>query len=251
MKSKGYEIIKQSLDDIVNSMPDPEKEPDWKALISRIEREEKTRHTKKVKFLSNTRRYAVAAAIFLIIAVYFGAGTTNAKNMLFSNIFYNVKQSIGTIFKITTDRHMDQSELDNEQNNASMEKITTKDMQEAKTLSDGKIKAPAYLPVNYELKAITIYKEENQIYNIILEYTDENGNDLKLREIPIVGGNTFAINYKKEGTDVVEVQDGEVKYIILSFENGYSKLIWDKYDMNYMLTGSLSKDEMLKIAKSI
>jgi hypothetical protein len=40
---------------------------------------------------------------------------------------------------------------------------------------------------------------------MILEYTDENGNNLKLREIPIVKGNTFAINYKKEGADVVKV----------------------------------------------
>jgi len=258
MENKGDIIIKRCLDDVISSLPEPDIQPDWGTLISRIEEDEKKGNTYKTIFLIKAKKYLIATSISLLIlflliliSISLTVSPTSAKNTFVENIIFKVRQNIGSIFKMSTDYNIENNDIEKEESDDLIKKLNTTDIEEAQTISGGIITFPAYIPPAYSLENITLYKVENKVKNIFLEYTDNRGNYIKLRETIIAEGSTYEINYKQDNASVSKFQEDSIHYILLSFENGISKLIWDKFGINYMLTGPLNRDEMLNIAKSI
>ncbi len=253
MKNKGDTIIKKCLDDVISSLPEPDVQPDWHTLITRIEENEKRGNTRKIKFLIKPKKYLIAALIFLLIfiSMSLAVSPTSAKNTLIENTIFKLRQNISSIFKISADHRIEDEDIGEKESDNPIKEFSTTDTEEAETVSGGIIKFPAHIPPDYSLENITLYKVNNGIRNIFLEYADDKGNYIKLRETIIYEGNSYEINYKQDNASVSEFQEDGISYVLLSSENGLSKLIWDKYGINYMLTGLLNRDEMLNIAKSI
>jgi len=253
MENKGDTIIKKCLDDVISSLPEPDTQPDWDALISWIEEGERRENTHRIKFFIKAKKYLIAVSVFLVIVISISltVSPTSAKNTLVGNIVFKVRQNIGSIFKMSADHKTENKDIGKEESDNSVKKLNTTDVEEAKTVSGGIITYPTYIPPAYILENITLYKVENKVKNIFLEFADNKGNYIKLRETIIDEGNAYEINYKQDNASVSEFQEDGINYILLSSENSLSKLIWDRYGINYMLTGSLNKDEMLNIAKSI
>ncbi len=251
--NKEDAIIKKCLDDVINSLPGPDTQPDWDALISRIEEDKRRRNTHRTNFFIKSKKYLIAASVFLVIviSISLAVSPTSAKDTLVGNIIFKARQNIGSIFKISTDHRIESGDIGEEENDDLVKEFNTSDIEEAETVSDGIITFPAYIPAAYSLENITLYKVRNEVKNIFLEFADDKGNYIKLRETIIDEGNTYQINYKQDSASVSEFQEDGINYILLSLETGLSKLIWDKYGINYMLTGPLNRDEMLDIAKSI
>lgn len=253
MGNKGDIVIKKCLDDVISSLPEPDVQPDWHALLPSIVGDEKRGNIRRIKPFLKPKNYLIASMVFLLIfiSMLLAVSPTRAKNTLIGNTILKIRQNISSIFKISADHRIGNESVSEEENNDSIKEFSTTDAEKAETVSGGAITFPAYIPPDYNLKNITLYKVNNEIRNIFLEYADDKGNYIKLRETVIYEGNAYEINYKQDNANVSEFQEDGINYILLSSENSLSKLIWDKYGMNYMLTGPLDRDEMLNIAKSI
>jgi hypothetical protein len=243
MEDKERIIIKQYLQKMLDELPEPKRKPDFEELAAEIER--RRNKTRKTSY----RKYYTAAGLLLIFVLFFYSNTIDAKNTLFHRMFISVKQDIGKIMSISTDRAPeDQIEQIEE---PSLDEIVLKDMDEAQGIANGKISLAGYIPSNYKLKNITIYKFGDKIDSIYQEYVGDEGKTLIFKEAVLYKGSTTEINYKYEKVETTEFTDQGIEYIYLSFPDGTGKLIWSAYDKNYVITGYLDKQEMHKIAKSI
>src|SRR5690554_169628 len=126
MGNKGDTIIKKSLDDVINSLPEPDAQPDWYSLVSRIEKDKKRGSTYKLKSLFKPKKYLIAALIFLLILISMSLAVspTSAKNTLIENTIFKIRQNISSIFKISADQRIGNEDIWEEENDDSIKEFS-------------------------------------------------------------------------------------------------------------------------------
>ncbi|MBA1333961.1 MAG: hypothetical protein HPY66_0354 [Firmicutes bacterium] len=194
--------------------------------------------TETKKNFWRTKNIYAAASILLIVTLLISfCTTTSADNALFQSVWFRAQKNIGSIFKLNTEHKINSNDIIQGDEDSNIDELHTTDIGEAEKITDGIIALPEYIPDGFALKGISIYKSGGKVHSILIEYDNTDGQILKLRESIILEGNTYSINYKEDNTDMTEFEDDGIKYVIMEFDNGTAKLVWDKYGINYMFTG--------------
>lgn len=105
--------------------------------------------------------------------------------------------------------------------------------------SDMKI---GYIPEGFELT--DIIKQDKHVYH---QYESQN------QQVFLVykSSSSMKVEYNSEDAPSEEMVIDNISYIYCEGKHGSNNLIWTKNDYVYRIDGTLSKEEMLKIAKSV
>lgn len=103
---------------------------------------------------------------------------------------------------------------------------------------------PAYVPEGYSEIDKVISEELSFIV-----FQDNNGNQISFTFVPADG----SVSVNDEGVDYSRITDGSVVYHIFASKDALqnSSVVWEQDGMRFVLEGTLPKNELLKIAKSV
>ena len=103
---------------------------------------------------------------------------------------------------------------------------------------------PAYVPEGYS----EIDKVISEKLSFIV-FQDNNGNQISFTFVPADG----SVSVNDEGVDYSRITDGSVVYHIFASKDALqnSSVVWEQDGMRFVLEGTLTKNELLKIAKSV
>jgi len=103
---------------------------------------------------------------------------------------------------------------------------------------------PSYLPNGYsEIDKVTSAELS------FIVFQDNKGNQFSFTYVPANG----SVSVNNEEVDYSQITDGSIVYHIFVSENGMknSSIIWDQDGLRFTLEGKLTKDELLKVARSV
>ena len=101
---------------------------------------------------------------------------------------------------------------------------------------------PKFIPEGYQLTDDMI-----TTYLVRLRFSDSDNNGFEFRQM-IFSGDTIWINTASSDCENIEVNGHN--YIFLKEDTG-NKLVWEQNHYFFQIKGSLSKDDMLRIASSV
>lgn len=110
-----------------------------------------------------------------------------------------------------------------------------------KNSPNGKITV-GYIPDGFEL-----VNEVSVDYHIEKAYRSNNGKYFNISKC----SSLTTINYNTESSYIEEIIIDNITYVYNEGENSSNILLWTKNDFIYRIDGTLSKDELLKIAKTV
>lgn len=99
-----------------------------------------------------------------------------------------------------------------------------------------------YIPEGYE-----IISKDNYSKQIRYDYMSKEGKAFFICK----NSSTVNIEFDKETGTIEEITSGQVKYTYYTSSYNYYGIIWTQNDYIYQIDGELTKNELLKIAKSL
>lgn len=106
---------------------------------------------------------------------------------------------------------------------------------------DGEITV-GYIPEGFEL--IETHYVDKQIIN---DYENSNGNYFTIFKY----SSSMEVDFNTEHFDSEEIMFDNVKYVYCKGNMDVNNIIWTKNDYVYRIDGTLTKDEFVKIAKTV
>ena len=99
-----------------------------------------------------------------------------------------------------------------------------------------------YIPGGFEFDSFDKFSK-----HITFKYVSSNGEFFTILKY----SSEVEVYYNTEFSDSEEILNDEQKYIYCQGNRGNNNLIWTKNDYVYRIDGTLSKDELVKIAKTV
>lgn len=121
------------------------------------------------------------------------------------------------------------------------------------------LSVPKYLPEGYYLKSIKVLNDIREHEMVTLCYASNSTDDkntenncIYIEQEFYTTGVNFTFNiHKPPDTEIKEIIINENECLLFLYKNGFSKILWEKDNKNYMIHGKISEDEIIKIAKSM
>ncbi len=133
---------------------------------------------------------------------------------------------------------------------ATITPVTTT-LEEARKKATFKILIPAYLPPGFSLKEVTWEKIRNPSYRVTLNYQGPQGGFLSISQQNLLGEMGAGYMYDSEDTLVEEVIiQGSPATLTIS-KNKLARIFWLNQNVSFELFGQISKNEILKVVKSL
>lgn len=226
-------LIKDAVKESQQNIQIPEMNDIWKKIIEHENQTiKKKRNYKKV--------LTIVASIIIVILISFNF-TDKGYTSFIRNIRLFFIDQTGTLSldnKVEDD--YTSSTLNNER----------KKLQQLKKEANFPIKEIGYLPNGFKLEKVNISKANNIIARIKMIYS-LNKETLVFIQVPISGQYAGVIEINKSEAKLVKEIIDNVTFNIIEYDYGKNEIIWDKNEVQYTLSGKLSIETMLKIAKSI
>lgn len=245
-------LIKKAIQNEMKSSPPPmPANRAWEQLESRLNGQQSSYN--RTPFYKNKFIYAVAI-IFISLIVFISPQTSGAYSK-FIEVFQRVQENVTQLFIKVEDNNSSGSNVSPEDEMYIVEEPEMVSLElsieEAQQETAFFIKQPKFVPEGYVLKNVTILKGEiGQSNDVYLNYEGEEGSfeiNQKLLEESFSGGVT--INNDDAQIDTIDLQGQSAN--LLHYENGFLELIWVTDSHYNSISGMLSKDEIVKIAKSL
>lgn len=253
--SKNWKIVKQDVDLLIetaykakyDSINCPPKEEVWTNIKNSLAKDQRRSVHKK----------SMTAAVLLLIIT----GFYFASNYISAGAF--ASQIIRSIISFTEDTF------------TIHKKVYTKDgmelesrdslnfdnprLAETQSIIHFNLNVPRYIPEDYHLKSIKVLNniKEHEVVSLYytIDSTDEmntEDNFIRIEQEFNSNGANISLNIlKKSDTVIKEITVNENDCLLFLYKNGFSKLLWDKGNKSYMIFGSISEDEIIKIAESM
>ena len=125
---------------------------------------------------------------------------------------------------------------------------------EARSKVSFELLIPNYIPADYELHTVDVLDMEIEWVNLLYINTKDNDNrecfEIVIRSFS--AGMESQMNYVLgDDTNIEHLDIYGIERILLSHEEFYNILLWDKGNLSYKIDGSISKEEIIEIAKSM
>lgn len=127
-------------------------------------------------------------------------------------------------------------------------------LEQAKKKLAFSILLPAYVPESYRLDRIRGFKEPNNQYrNIYLEYINDDGDIIKLSQRIIDdGAGTMKVDVHENAGTIKDTLINGNPGVLVILPEGDTDIEWiSKDEIKISISGSLTEDEILKMAKSM
>ena len=99
-----------------------------------------------------------------------------------------------------------------------------------------------YIPDGFELES-----EENYSKHLVKCYTSSNGNSFIIHKYP----SSMKVDFNTENVETETININSKTYTYCFGENNMCNVIWNENDYIYRINGTISKNELLKIAATV
>ncbi len=237
--------LSQGLKETANSIIPPDKDQVWSDISREIESiNNKTN-------ISIFKKLAAAAAILMVLLTGLLAVGDNAlADFRFFRAIKSVINNVVSISGVTQTNNsipvIDNTNIEQNGNNKDLYSL-----EEARHLLDYEIVLPGYIPATYTLYGIYI-RGLDSLSPAELHYVDSIGNELIIDENLIDQPTSFSYNFRSNEAESSTVKINEYEATLIYFEKtGLRKLLWQTPDRYYIISASLSEEDILKLAKSL
>lgn len=247
-------IIKEALKDELENTPEPALSTDkaWKQLKSNLDK--KHSFPKKHRFF--TKILYAACALFFVASLLFFVPHGGQAYSTFTDIFQTVQDNVVRIFAgvggddpETGDPHApDMNDVHVIEGSEGVAKIVS--LEEAQEEAAFKIQLPNVLPDGFTLKDVTIITTEiAKSGDIYLNYENDEA-DFVINQKSV--GEQFGYGSVADADDVqVETIEVNGQEAVLSQFDGYIELVWVTQTRFFSINGTISKEQIIKVANSL
>lgn len=247
------ELIRQAFYESMKKTPPPPRSAQdvWKKIQKEVAGENEKSKWNVLKY----RVWITATSIFLLIGGLLLFSPQHGSAGKLTQFFYKIQGSVAHIFIDIGDSsgRSDAPSYDDVFTVVEGSEVTSYQMSltEAQENTDFIIILPKYVPSGYVLKETTVLKNElGKAQEVYLHY-ERNGEEFTINEKKVgeVFGTGMVVDY--EDTKVEQVMIKGQKATFLQYKNGVSQLIWTIPHFYLSIEGNLTKEELIRIAKSM
>lgn len=249
--SKDFDsFIKELVIERIEEMPRSPKEEVWEQVINRL-REER----KKEKRKTLLKRLKPALAACVLIALLTGLFVNlQTPVMAFTN------KIIKSIMVIKDDTIKIYKKVDSPGDEKKPDYLFGRDIDdprvgEAQKKVHFRLFIPEYIPKDFKLSKVDILNKYEKKETVTFLYINANSDKKDCFEITqksFPNGTNIALNIKKdENTKIENITIGGLEYTLVNYEENLNGLLWDSGAIGCEINGNITKDEIIKVAKSM
>ncbi len=238
-------LLKEAVHEQINNVIPPPKEEMWENIKNGLVKNSKR---KSFKF----SRFVIATCIALVIFISLALFDTPVK--AFSvNIIRSIEEIIGDTLIV-------KKIVGYDNNNETLDEVKSQSGDPRIDGANGQVSfeilIPSYIPVDYELYTVDVFNKVKENESVTLLYINtkdkhkREGFEIAIRSLPI--GSEIDINYVINDDTVIEhITINDIECTLLNYGERDNELFWDKHKLSYTIGGNISKEEIIKIAKSL
>jgi hypothetical protein len=118
-----------------------------------------------------------------------------------------------------------------------------------------KLLIPEYIPKEFTLNNVDVsnkYEDKEAVNFLYLNPSSENKDCYEIMQRSFPNGADVTLNIKKDENTKIEnlVIDG-IEYTLVSYEKNLTGIFWNNGNIGYEINGNISKDDIIKVVKSM
>jgi len=239
------ELVRERIDE----MPCPPKKEVWEQIKTRLRVERKKERRKYIlKRLRPVFAVCILIAFLTVIYVNFQTPVMAFTNKIIKSIMVIKGDTIKIYKKVvnadegTTD-YLFGRDIDDPRIGEAQKKVHFR------------MFIPEYLPKDFKLNGVDVLNQYEKRETVTFQYLNSDSNKKECFEIiqrSYPNGADATLNIKKEdNTKIEQLSVGGVEYTLVSYEKKLNGLLWDNNNIGYEINGNITKDDIIKVAKSM
>lgn len=219
----------------------------WEKVIKRLRKQRKLDRLKRLK-------HVIAACV--LVAVLSGLFIVfNGPVMAFTNKFIKTFVEI-TDSTIRIHKKIVSIEDKDKEDYFFGRNIEDPRIGEAQKEIHFKLLIPEYIPDSFKLSSVDILNKHEKKEAVTMYYTKttENGkkDSFQITQRSFPSDSEVTMNIQKEEDTVIEHMDiNGVEYTLISYNKDTNALLWDESDKSSEIVGIISKEDIIRVAKSM
>ncbi|AEV70500.1 DUF4367 domain-containing protein [Acetivibrio clariflavus] len=191
-----------------------------------------------------------AAAFFLIFATFFFLSEPTSvgafANKIIKNIINITEDTFSILKKVNIEDGLDVTSND----------FDDPRLAETQSIVNFDLTVPKYMPKGYVLESIKVLNNNKDQEVVSLSYANEKGGSekdlIQIEQQSNPDGASISLNVLRENnSDIKKINTDTMEYVLIFYENGFCKFMWDTDNISYAIFGKINEDEMIKIAESM
>ncbi|KXG43748.1 DUF4367 domain-containing protein [Tepidibacillus decaturensis] len=248
--------IKEAVrEEIQNSPPPPlTTQEAWEQLSQRLHEPQQNKYTKRSWPFFRSKLFYVACIMVVMIFVLWKPNNSSAFAKL-TEMFHKVQGTIVQLF-------VNVGNLPDKDENAPTSEdfviiegseITSEKMslEEAQKQTAFTIKIPQKIPEEFTLNSVTVIKQKNQPNKEVYLHYQGSQRMFMIYEKTIDDSFGASVMADEEDTKIEEVNIHGQQARLLTYKNETLELVWVTSNYYFSISGKLSREEIINIAKSI
>ena len=236
-------LIKDIIEEEFKNIEYPPADEMWEQIRSKLRKERR-------KILLKRLKPAFAAGIIIsVLSVFFINFQTPVMAFTYK-IIRSVEEFAGNILKI----HRIVVTSDDDSRADIIRNIDDPRIGEAQKNIQFKLLIPGYIPMDFKLNNVDVLNKNKEKEVVTLQYInakDENKREsFEITQESFPSGIDDTINIL-EGANIEHIKINGIEYTLISYDSTLNKLIWTNDHLGYKIDGRVSKDDIIKIAKSM
>lgn len=244
MSEKFDLLLEEAVREHIDNTTVPPSEEEWEKLLVKLRKEKK-----KAIF---HKAIPIIAAAFFIISLSLIFGFYEPAKLYASKLIKSIEQITADTFTLYKGAGLNNGNIANAELNYNDDPR----LGEAQKNVFFKILLPEYLPAEYKLEKVEWVKVSENQQSVILFYassqTADKNDFIQIMQESIPLETNLRINIKKDEQTVIKHIDiNGTEAILVIYDNGVKKLLWDVSNINYKIDGTLDEPELVKLAQSM
>jgi hypothetical protein len=248
-------LIEEAAKEEFNSITPPMSTNEaWEIFNKRREQKKRKKKSIKAPTSFNKKFVYVASSIIIVISLFTLAPQNGAAFSKLTEIFNKIQGNVAQLFiKVGGSKENGNGPSSDEFTVIQGSEVISEQMglEQAQSETSFPIIIPQWVPSDYYLKNVTVSKKTNKkSQDIYLNYQGDQ-NEFTIREVAI--GNQFGLGttVDHEDTKLEEVEINGHTATLLIYKNGFLEVIWTTQNHYFLIEGFLTREQMLKIARSM
>ncbi len=248
--SKDFDsFIKEVVKERIKKMPRPPKSEVWEQVITRIRLEHKKELKKNLlKRLKSAIAACILIAFLAVLYVNFQAPVMAFADRIIKSMIVIKEDTIKIYKKVVS--------LSNE---SIPDYLFGRDIDDPRIGETQKkihfrLFIPEYISKGFQLNKIDIINNYDEKETVTFLYSSSNDKKdcFEIIQWNFPAESNIAVNITKdENTKIEYLTIDGIEYTLISYEKNLNSLLWDNGTVSCEINGNLSRDEIIKIAKSM
>lgn len=248
--SKDYDsLMKELVKERIYEMPRPPKEELWEQIITQLRQE--CKKERRLRMLKRLRPVFTACLVIIFLTILY----INPNNHVaaFTN---NIIKSIVVITEDTIKiyKKVDSTAAENT-NYLFGRDIDDPRIGGAQKKVHFRLFIPEHIPKDFKLSIVDVLNKYDKKETVTFLYINSDSDKEYFFEImqrSYSNGTNVTMNIQKdENTKTENLTVDGIEYTLISYEKNLNGLLWDIGNIGCEISGNISKDDIIKIAKSM